>query len=201
VSSQYENASGLKLTGVVYDLNMVEKHKQQVTIEAAADSANRAFVIPEMQDITPTYFLLLTLDDVSGKRLSSNLYWLSTKPETLDWAKSTWYYTPASSYADFTALNSLPKVRLQRSAQTERQGENVRTVVTLKNPSKSIAFAVRLKANNAATGEEVLPVLWEDNYFSLLPGEERQVAATHSASDVGTAKINLTVEGWNVETQ
>jgi exo-1,4-beta-D-glucosaminidase len=201
VSSQYENASGLKLIGVVYDLNMVEKHKQQVTIDAAADSANRAFVIPEMQDITPTYFLLLTLDDASGKRLSSNLYWLSTKPETLDWAKSTWYYTPASSYADFTALNSLPKVRLQRSAQTERQGENVRTVVTLKNPSKSIAFAVRLKASNAATGEEVLPVLWEDNYFSLLPGEERQIAATHSASDVGTAKINVTVEGWNLETQ
>ena len=24
-----------------------------------------------------------------------------------------------------------------------------------------------------AGGEEVLPVFWEDNYFSMLPGEER----------------------------
>ena len=198
VSSQYQDAPGLKLTATVYDLNMVEKHKQQATINAAADSTNKAFAIPELQDISTTYFLVLTLDDAAGKRLSSNIYWLSTKPETLQWDKSTWYFTPATSYADFTALDTLPKVRLQHSANTERQGDKVRTVVTIKNPSKSIAFAVRLKANDSK-GEEVLPVLWEDNYFALLPGEERQIAATHSAGDARDPKLAVTVEGWNVE--
>jgi exo-1,4-beta-D-glucosaminidase len=199
VSSQYQDAPGLKLTATVYDLNMAEKHKQEATLDAKADSTNRAFTIAEPEGITPTYFLLLTLDDASGKRVASNLYWLSTKPETLEWEKSTWYFTPARSEADFTALNSLPKVRLQLSSQSERQGDKVRTLVTVKNPSKSIAFAVRLKANNGS--EEILPVLWEDNYFALLPGEERQIAAHHSASDVGSAKVSVTAEGWNVEAQ
>ncbi len=201
VSSQYKDAPGLRLTATVYDLNMAEKHKQELTLDAAADSTSRAFTIPEFENITTTYFLVLTLDDASGKRVGSNLYWLSTKPETLEWEKSTWYYTPAKSNADFTALNTLPKVRLQLSSNSERQGDKVRTLVTVKNSSKSIAFAVRLKANSAANGEEILPVLWDDNYFALLPGEERQIAAEHASSDVGGAKIAVSVEGWNVEAQ
>lgn len=200
ISSQYEDAPGLKLTATVYDLNMVEKHRQQATIDAHADSTNKAFAIPELLDISTTYFLVLTLDDASGKRLSSNIYWLSTKPETLQWEKSTWYYTPATSYADFTALDTLPKVRLQHSATSERHGDKVRTLVTIKNPGKSIAFAVRLKADDGK-GEEVLPVLWDDNYFALLPGEERQIAAWHTASDVPDAKLTVSVQGWNVEGQ
>jgi len=198
VSSQYQDAPGLKLTGTIYDLNMVEKHKQQVTLDAAADSTKQAFVLPKIDGLTPTYFLVLTVDDASGKRVSSNLYWLSTKPETLDWEKSTWYYTPTRSFADFTALNSLPKVRLEHSSESQREGDKVRTQVMVKNPSKNIAFFVRLKANGA-NGEEVLPVLWEDNYFSLLPGEERKITATHAASDVGSGKVSVAVEGWNVQ--
>ena len=29
-----------------------------------------------------------------GKLVGSNFYWLSTKQETLQWEKSTWYTTP-----------------------------------------------------------------------------------------------------------
>jgi len=53
------------------------------------------------------------------------------------------------------------------------------------NPGKTIAFAVRLLVKKGPDGDEVLPVLWEDNYFPLLPGESRQVAATYHASDLG----------------
>jgi exo-1,4-beta-D-glucosaminidase len=66
----------------------------------------------------------------------------------------------------------------------------------VENPSKSLAFFVRLKVNKA--GKEILPVLWEDNYFSLLPGEKREVSATYKASERGTAKPTVEVSGWNV---
>jgi exo-1,4-beta-D-glucosaminidase len=66
----------------------------------------------------------------------------------------------------------------------------------LKNPSKTIAFMVRLKAEQK--GQELLPVLWEDNYFSLLPGEERQVTAIHDADVAGTAPLQVVTQGWNV---
>jgi exo-1,4-beta-D-glucosaminidase len=48
-------------------------------------------------------------------------------------------------------------------------------------------------------GEEVLPVLWEDNYFPLLPGQTRQIAATYQAKDLGKAKPVVEVDGWNVK--
>ncbi len=66
-------------------------------------------------------FLVLRLEDASGKTVGSNFYWLSTKPETLDWEKSNWYTTPTSSYADYTALAQLPKVRLNVVHHTERK--------------------------------------------------------------------------------
>ena len=34
---------------------------------------------------------------------------------------------------------------------------------------------MRLKVNKGKGGDEVLPVLWEDNYVSLLPGEKREI--------------------------
>jgi exo-1,4-beta-D-glucosaminidase len=53
--------------------------------------------------------------------------------------------------------------------------------------------------NKASSDEEILPVVWEDNYISLLPGEKREVTATYRAGDLGTAKAVVKVSGWNVE--
>jgi exo-1,4-beta-D-glucosaminidase len=62
-----------------------------------------------------------------------------------------------------------------------------------------VAFLVRLKANK--DNDEILPVLWEDNYISLLPGETREIHATHDAADVGAGKITVTAEGWNTQAE
>jgi exo-1,4-beta-D-glucosaminidase len=70
--------------------------------------------------------------------------------------------------------------------------------VTLENPSKSLAFFVRLKLDKGPKGEEILPIIWGDNYFSLLPGEKREVTATYRSSEAGTKPV-LEVSGWNVE--
>ena len=107
--------------------------------------------------------------------------------------------TPTASYADFTAISQLPKVKLQVGERTERKGEDAITHVTITNPSKNLAFFVRLKVNKGANGEEILPVVWEDNYVSLLPGEKRELTATYHASELGAAKASVQVSGWNVE--
>ena len=70
--------------------------------------------------------------------------------------------------------------------------------MTVENPSKSIAFFNRLKLNGEK-GEEVLPVIWQDNYFSLLPGEKREVTATYHAKTLGDNKPVVVIEGWNAD--
>ena len=199
ISSQYEDAKGLKLATQVLNLDMSEKYSKEVSLDAAADSTNKILTLPDIDSLSGTYFLVLRLRDSSGKLVGSNFYWLSTKPETLDWEKSNWYTTPTSSYADYTALSQLPKVRLKVADRTERKGEEAITHVTLENGSKNLAFFVRLKVNKGRGGDEILPVVWQDNYISLLPGEKREVTATYRAQELGSTQPAVEVSGWNVE--
>ena len=199
VSSQYEDAKSLKLTAKLLNLDMSEKFSQQVTLDAAADSTSKVLTLPEIQELSATYFLSLKLEDSNGKLVGSNFYWLSSKPETLDWEKSNWYTTPTAAYADYTALSQLPKVKLRVASRTERMGADGITHVSLENPSKDLAFFVRVKLNKGAGGQEILPVLWQDNYISLLPGEKREISATYHASELGSAKPVVVVKGWNAE--
>jgi len=199
VNSRYEDAKGLRVSTKVFNLDMSGKFANESTIDVPADGVVKVITLPDTADLSPTYFVLLQIQDADGKQVGSNFYWLSTKPETIDWAKSNWYTTPTLQYADFTALSQLPKVKLNVSDHSEKQGENEVTQVTLENPSKSLAFFVRLKVDKGKGGEEILPVLWQDNYVSLLPGEKREITATYRASELGTAKPYVEVSGSNVE--
>ncbi len=198
VSSQYEDATGLKLTSKIYNLDMTERFTQENAVDAAADSTAKIFTLPDVPGLSPTYFLSLRLEDSAGKLVGSNLYWLSTKPETIDWAKANWYMTPTASFADFTALSQLPKVKVKVGDASEKNGEEELTHVYLENPSQSLAFFVRLKVVKGPKGEEILPVVWEDNYISLMPGEKREVTATYRASELGETKPTVEISGWNV---
>ena len=198
VSSQYEDARGLRLTVKLLNLDLTEKYSQQATLDAPADSTSKVLTLPESQGLSPAYFLVLRLEDAAGKIVGSNFYWLSSKTETIDWAKSNWYTTPTASYADYTALAQLPKAKLKTATRTEIKAGEATTHVTLENPGSSLAFFIRLKVDKSKGGEEILPVVWEDNYFSLLPGEKREVSATYR-TEPGAAKPVVEVSGWNVE--
>ena len=199
VSSRYEDVKGLKLRIKVLNLDMTEKFSLQTTVDAAADSTQKILTLPAIDGLSPTYFVVLRLEDAAGHSVGSNFYWLSSKPETLDWQGSNWWLTPTASYADFTGLAKLNKVKLNITSRTERKGEAAVTHVMLENPSQTLAFFVRLKVAKGAAGAEVLPVIWEDNYVSLLPGEKREITATYRAADLGAAKPTVEVTGWNVQ--
>lgn len=199
VNSYYKPAAGLKVMAKVYNLDMTEKFSRSATIDAGPDSSTRALILPDIDGLSTTYFVVLTLAQPDGTEVSRNFYWLSTKPETLDWEKSTWYHTPTRNFADYTALNSLPRVDLIATAQSAPGS----TTVTVSNPSRGLAFAVHLKLKRRQGGgdDEVLPVLWQDNYFPLLPGETRLVTATYNTRDAGRGEPMVEVEGWNVRTK
>jgi exo-1,4-beta-D-glucosaminidase len=215
VNSYYKPVPKLKVTAKVYNLDMTEKFSKEATLDAGPDSSTRVFTIPRIDGLTSTYFVDLRLES-SGKLASRNFYWLSTKPETLDWDRSerdptgeyqisTW--TPTKTFADYTALNTLPQVDLDVTAQSRRGETESVTTVNVSNPGRALAFGIRLKVKPAPAGflnreappeDEVLPVIWQDNYFPLLPGETRQVTATYSTSGLGKSAPVVEVEGWNV---
>jgi exo-1,4-beta-D-glucosaminidase len=70
--------------------------------------------------------------------------------------------------------------------------------VTIENPGTTLAFAVNPKILKMKSKDPVLPVFWEDNYFSLLPKEKRTVEVEFDLKNLDGDKPLLKVEGWNV---
>ena len=68
----------------------------------------------------------------------------------------------------------------------------------VQNPSSDLAFMVHLRVANSKTGEDIVPIFWDENYFSLLPGENREVSAHFASSATAASDAVLVVDGWNV---
>lgn len=197
VNGTQEAQNKLRVVAKAYDLAAKEIFSEEAAVDVAADGVAKSFVVPEPAVANVTYFLNLQLYRASGELVSRNFYWLSTKPDVLNFAKSDWYYTPITSYADFTALQNLPKTTVKGSLRIQ-EGAETEGHVTVRNEGTGLAFLVRLRLVKEKGEEEILPVFWEDNYFSLLPGESREIVVRVRKNDVGGAKIALAVDGMNV---
>jgi exo-1,4-beta-D-glucosaminidase len=171
-------------------------------MDVAPDSSTKAFDLPKVEGLTTTYFLRLQLHNAAGKQLSDNFYWLSTKPDVLDWKhKKDTVYTPQAEFGDLTGLNTLPQVKLDVKPSTEEQGGKAGIRVSVRNPSGSLAFMVHLRVTKGKDGRDVTPIFWSDNYFSLLPGEQREVTASYDPLDLDGKAAVLEVDGYNVAAQ
>jgi exo-1,4-beta-D-glucosaminidase len=186
---------GRKVSAKIYNIDATEKASREATVDLAADSSTKAFDLPKVEGLSKTYFLRLQLRAPGGELVSDNFYWLSTKADTLNWAKrQDTVYTPQAEFADLTGLNSLPQVSLRTSLALG----NGEAHVTLMNPGNAIAFMVHVRVTRGNGGEDITPIFWDDNYFSLLPGEQRTVTAKFRRPSEDGPKPFLVVEGWNV---
>lgn len=109
------------------------------------------------ENLTPLHFIKLELRDAEGKLLSDNFYW---RNGVID--------------LDYTALNTLPKADIICKVIEKDSSDGMGKVkIMIKNQSETVAFGNRLRLVNRITGERVLPVILPENYFTLMPGEER----------------------------
>jgi len=59
---------------------------------------------------------------------------------------------------------------------------------------------VNVMLANNDNGKEIIPVLWDDNYFALLPGEKKELTATYTGEKLKEKNPVIKVAGWNVST-
>lgn len=117
---------------------------------------------------------------------------LNQKQEVVD---ENLYWVP-NAEGKYTGLSSIKAAPLTATAKKADAGQ---VTVTLKNPTGApLAFFNRVSLVDPATGERVLPVFYDDNYVSIVPGEERTVTIDVDPKLL-PAKAAVTVEGWNVE--
>ena len=200
INGTYEALKGMKVSAKIYNIDAKEKASRDATLDLTPDSSAKAFDLPAPEGLTPAYFLKLQLRDAAGKLVSDNFYWLSTKPDVLDWAgRKDTVYTPQKELADLTGLNGLPKAKVAITKTIHASGRDSSLTVMTKNLSPSVAFMVHLRLTRGKSGEDVTPIFWSDNYFSLLPGEKKTVTARFDLSSLDGAAPELVVDGWNVE--
>ncbi len=184
----------------LFDANSKVKSRSKERCNAPANSSTTVAKAPGLDKISTVYFLRLSLSDSGGKLRSVNSYWLSTVPDVMNYGKSDWATTQVTSFADYKDLQNLPKVNLdvKTDAALKIDDKEGTTSATVSNDSDAIALLVRAKLMKGDSGtQEVLPIRWSDNYFMLLPGEQREITARYMLSDLLWATPKIMVDCFN----
>jgi hypothetical protein len=134
-------------------------------------------------NLSSVHFIKLKLTDARGNLLSDNFYWRGTND------------------LSYSALSTLPSVSPLGSASYGITNGTTTITANLTNPSSGIAFAIRLQLLNASSGARVLPTIYSDNYFSLLPGESKVVTIEFTNDSIASGSLQLVANGWNIPRQ
>ncbi len=166
-------------------------------------ASTTALTLPAaVSGLSTTYLAKLVLTDGAGTEVSRNVYWLSTKPDTLDYDHTDWFHTPTTSFADLKGLSSMPRATVSASGTTRADADGMSTTtVTVKNTGSGTVPALLTDVHLVdAQGAPVLPVRWSDNQVSLWPGESTTLTATFRTADLHGSAPRLRVSGWNTAT-
>ncbi|MET8244417.1 exo-beta-D-glucosaminidase [Streptomyces sp. NPDC005202] len=203
VDNRHQAASGLTVRATLFNPDGTQKYDRTVTgVSVNGDGAHStALTLPSsVSGLSTTYLLRLDLTDAAGRQVSRNVYWLSTRPDTLDWDNTDWYYTPTTSYADLTGLSSMAQVPVSATASTASSDGTSTTTVTVRNSGSGKTPSLLTDVHLVdAKGRPVLPVQWSDNQVSLWPGESVTLTATYRTADLHGSAPQLRIAGWNTQ--
>ena len=164
--------SGLTASAKVLNMDGSLAWSGASTLDLPEDSTAHCFPLEIPSDISDVYYVKLELTDASGKLLSENFYW------------------QGSEEGNYQALWSLPQAQLKKSFQKVTDGSYI---AAIENTGSTPALMLRLKIIDRRTGDLILPVLYSDNYFFLMPGESRRIDISIPA---GTPCLEI--EGFNL---
>ena len=156
--------------------------QRDTTLSLAEDSIVPLFDMEYPEGLTDVHFIRLTLEH-EGELVSENFYWRGLEGD------------------DYTALRTLPTVRLTSSTSADRDSDRWYLTTTLENATDHPALMVRLKVVRENSGDLIAPALYSDNYVSLMPGEQKTIRMELRHADTRGERPRVVVAGFNVAEQ
>jgi hypothetical protein len=174
VNASLQELNQASLSFKVFDLGGKEVFQTQKPVSLGANKKAEVFT-PDFSSIKlpDVYLVRLELNDSNGNKLSENSYWKHN-----------------GSNAHFQSFNQLADAQLSSKMIAKGQGE---MTVRVENKGDTPAIGVKL---NLVDGNKkiVLPAYFSDGYFTLLPGERKDVTVSYPANK---EKVGIQTEAYN----
>jgi len=202
----YSKSEGNNLTAEIQLLNLDGSVKldKKLPVNCPIDNINRCFKLEYPSDLSEVFFIRLKLTK-GNKVVSENLYWSSAKESAKKNTQSNtklsmWsYYRQVFKYEDLTALNTLAKIKISKETKIVKEGNRFLLTTTLFNNTKTVAPLIKLKVIRQKSKERILPVIFDDNYITLMPGEKKVITMELQNSDTYGEKPVVALEGINLD--
>jgi len=217
VNTTLQELPGLTVDARIYQMDGREYRKKSVSLDCPGNCVRTCFDLWEAEKgaktaadsgLSNVYFIKLALKDRAGRLLSDNFYWQSkgatqgqsaaSKVEVtagvIRTDSSYWQTKAPAAYQDLSAMS---KVEVAGTVHNVQAGDACRITVDVRNGDKGVALMTRLKLVDVTSGLLVAPVRYGDNYFSLTPGESKQITMEFNAKNVSGDHVLVLVEGWN----
>jgi hypothetical protein len=183
VNNTMQPIANYSASATTYNLDGTIAWNKTAAVNVAADTAHtNALGSAITAGTTTPYFLNLKLADAAGKVVSKNFYWLP------------------SSGANIASMLTMGKATLKQVADATMSKNGAEYTISFQvlNSSAVCAIACRLLLTKATSGARILPAHYNDNYFSLPPGDTQTVEVKFDDIDKGQENPKLSITGVNV---
>jgi exo-1,4-beta-D-glucosaminidase len=190
------DALGLRVRVRVYDLDgKLRDDRSTNGIAVPYNGATQVMALPRYPESSPVFFVRCQLFDGSGRLVVDNTYWQSQKDDDLGARANDRVMTlRQDKWADMTALNTLLPVAVEMQASQTKIGKESHVTIRLRNPSGQIAFFERATLSAKRDGNEILPIIYDDNYITVFPGETAEI---HGIVQKDSKPRWVKLEGYN----
>ena len=138
-----------------------------------------------------------TLDAVSVSEPDEAVYYIKLTLEQNNQIVSDNFYVVGKEEDNLQALSKLPKATVAISGKRfVQQGEEWIGEVEIRNTGNVPALLIRLNLKGG-DGEQILPVIYSDNYFSLMPNECKKITVSYRNEDGRGQAPYVEVTGFN----
>jgi beta-galactosidase/beta-glucuronidase len=181
INRTYKEVPNLAASVEAFDMGSKSIFKEEAYFSLAQtevkETSSLASLLENNKEIV---FVVLNLKNSSGKVISHNVYWLN-------------------STGDYKALNNMDGSSVSVSLiKFEKMKADNKWTFHITNNAEKIAFFIRPQLMSGS--DEILPSFWSANYFTLVPGESKNVSVSCPAAMLSGRTADLKISGWNTDT-
>ena len=178
INTTLQPLTAIQFVYAVYDINGNKLTGESRSVAISANSKTEIFT-PDFSSlkVDDAFMVRLSLTDATGKIISENSYWKAPKTK-----------------GDFLSLTTLADAKLSVSQKASAKGN---WKIELVNNSKVPAIGIKCNLTDGANNI-LLPAYFSDGYFTLLPGEKKQIEISYSGD---WKNVKIRTEALNSQVQ